>query len=254
MRHPNIEELKCHDGVEKIELLAFFVCPSLLRVIMPGVKEVEERAFCVCRALNYIECGKLEIIGKQAFGGCSLSSIDLLSIRLVGDNAFAGSENLTSVKFGKELVSIRRGAFYRCPALERVTIPLKDGILADDNVFLVCEKLNHIDLVEKEVLNETVAALQMEEWKHDMNEEIDSINRILPNTPDGTFDEPGGKTQVIREWIISVLLKIIHYKAEHRRCLNEAAITLQPSLPNDIVHKNIIPFLELPSYTFEGED
>ena len=43
--HPNIQEVICHDGVEKIEKEAFYICPSLRRVIMPGVKVIEERAF-----------------------------------------------------------------------------------------------------------------------------------------------------------------------------------------------------------------
>ena len=64
----------------------------------------------------------------------------------------------------------------------------------------------------------------------------------------------GGKAREIRMWITLVLRKIVHYKAEHRRYLNEAAAILQPALPNDILLKSILPFLELPSYTFQGED
>jgi hypothetical protein len=63
----------------------------------------------------------------------------------------------------------------------------------------------------------------------------------------------GGKTEAMQTWIRSVLHKVLQYKAEHRRLLNEAAITLQLALPNDIVFKNVLPFLELPSYTFQGE-
>ena len=64
--HPNIQEVICHDGVEKIGREAFCFCPSLRRVIMPGVKEVQKWAFNNCEALTYIECGKLEIIGYEA--------------------------------------------------------------------------------------------------------------------------------------------------------------------------------------------
>ena len=66
---------------------------------------------------------------------------------------------------------------------------------------------------------------------------------------------PGEKAQTIRRWIRSVLDKIIQYKDEHQRLLNEAAITLQLASPNyDIVVNNVLPFLVLPSYTFEVED
>ena len=257
--HPNIEEVICHDGVEKIEEFAFYNCPSLRRVIMPGVKVAEQWAFYLCRALTYIECGKLKIIGQSAFSGCeSLSSIDLPVVKIVGSSAFCGCESLTNVKFGKELGSIGFGAFQSCDSLECITLPLKDGIIicTDDNTFKGCVNLNHVDLVEGAVLQETVAALLAEEWRNDMNEEINTINQILPSTPAGTdrYVDNGEKAQVILTWITSVLRKIIHYKAEHRHYLNEAAATLQSSLPTDIVLKSVLPFLELPSHTFDGED
>ena len=256
--NPYIEEVICHDGVRKIEQFAFFVCPSLRRVIIPGVKEVEMCAFNACKAPNYIECDKLEVIGREAFCGCSFSSIDLPSIKIVEAVAFFSCKKLINVKFGKDLVSIRTGAFKYCRSLERITLPLKDGIFADDNIFQGCEKLNHVDLVGG--VHEAVAALLLEDWKNDMKEELNSINQILPsrnsgnNFCTGNLADIGDKTRAIRTWITTVLRKIIHYKSEHRRYLDDAATTLQRALPNDIILKNVLPFLELPSYTFEGED
>eukprot|EP00984_Skeletonema_dohrnii_P025052 scaffold14191_cov97-Skeletonema_dohrnii-CCMP3373.AAC.1 len=55
-------------------------------------------------------------------------------------------------------------------------------------------------------------------------------------------------------WIRSVLRKIICYKAQHHSLLNEAATTLQHALPPDIMMNNVLPFLELPSYSFEVGD
>jgi len=77
-----------------------------------------------------------------------------------------------------------------------------------------------------------------------MNEEIDSIK---------DWGVVGGdKAVAIRRWIRSVLRKIMHYKAEHRRLLDEdVAPTLQGVLPQDIVMNSIFPFLNLPPYTFE---
>eukprot|EP00985_Skeletonema_marinoi_P014800 scaffold7538_cov235-Skeletonema_marinoi.AAC.1 len=59
----NIEELECHDRVKTVESHVFRLCPSLRRVIMPGVEVVEQYAFDGCKALAIVECGKLEIIG-----------------------------------------------------------------------------------------------------------------------------------------------------------------------------------------------
>jgi len=243
-------------NVEKVEEMAFANCPSLRRVIMPDVEVVKTEAFIDCKALTDIEFGKLEIIGREAFRGCeSLGSINLPSTKIVEDNAFPCCEALTEAIFGSKLETIEEGAFYDCRSLERITIPLKDGLITRyDSIFSGCENLVQVDLVEGEV-HETIAALQLEEWRNDMNEEIDSINRILP-TVDAGFseedDDVGGKVEAIRTWIRSVLGKIIHYKAEHQRLLDEQVTTvLELALSQDIVMNNVLTFLELPSYTFE---
>eukprot|EP00985_Skeletonema_marinoi_P028385 scaffold24737_cov80-Skeletonema_marinoi.AAC.4 len=250
-----IEEVKCHDRVKTVEAEAFNGCTSLRIVRMPGVKIFERFAFHYCYALTDVECDKLEIIRYGAFYGCkSLTSINLPSAKTVGGSAFAGCEALTNVEFGKELESMRRGAFYECTSLEEITIPLKDGMIAHDSIFQGCEKLKHVDLVEGEQLHDTIAALLLEEWKNDMDREIDAIKQILSTTSAGNWGNEGGKAQAVRMWIRSVLHKIIDYKAQHHSLLNEAATILQHALPNDIVNTNVLPFLELPSYTFEGED
>ena len=255
-RHPNIEEVICHDGVEKIEQEAFSRCPRLRRVIMPGVKEIEQYAFNECEALTYIEWDKLERIGKAAFQSCtSLSSVDLPSIRIVERFAFSSCTNLTNAKLGKDLESIGAGAFYNCTSLERIALPLKDVVVAADSIFQACKNFSHVDLVEGEILDGTVAAFLMEEWQNDMNEEIHAINRILPRTHGGNRGpfRAGEKAQAIRTWIRSLLHKYTHYKAEHRHYLGVAAATLQPALPNDILFKSVLPFVDLPTGTFEGE-
>ena len=257
--HHNIVEVICLERVEKIGRDAFQGCPNLRQVIMPGVEIVEKDAFNCCAALEDVECGKLQIIGKRAFAACrSLRSINLPSIRVVEEHAFAECRALIEVKSGNKLERIEGGwAFMNCTSLERITIPLKDGLIADDT-FEECERLKHVDLAEGE-LHETIAALHLEEWRNDMNIEIDSINQILPTTPAGEWADvglwqPGEKARAIRRWIISVLGKIIHYQAEHQRILDgEVASALELALPRDTVLNNVLPFLELPSYTFEVE-
>jgi hypothetical protein len=167
------------------------------------------------------------------------------------------------VKFGDKLERIEQHAFVACTSLERITIPLKDGMITADDTFQGCKKLERVDLVEGAVLRDTVDALQLEDWRNDMDVEIGAINQSLPNTPaGGGVGAPtpppavitGGKAQAVRMWIRSVLGNIVRYKAQHHSLLNEAATSLQLALPNDIVMNNVLPFLELPSYTFEGED
>ena len=254
--HPNIVEVICRDEVETIESRAFCDCPSLRRVIMRGVKVVERGAFNWCTALQDVECGKLEIIGEVAFRQCdSLRSINLPSTRIVEAEAFWGC-NLISVKFGRKLESFRKYAFLGCRSLERITIPLKDGLITEDNIFQGCDNLKHVDLVEGEV-PETINALQLEEWRNDMNAAVNSINHFLPDVYPGIhhFMDDGDKTRAIRMWIRAVLRKIIGYQRWHQQVLEEeVAATLQLALPRDIVMKNVLPFLELPSRTFEVRD
>ena len=258
--HPNIIELVCHDKVEKIEEYAFFKCPSLRRVIMPGVKIVEQQAFEQCIELTDVECGKLEIIGEEAFYCCKiLKSINLPSARVVKLGAFEKCYALMGVKFGRMLEKIEESVFHYCLSLERITIPLKDSLITTDDIFTQCQNLRNVDLVESAELHETTAALQLKAWRNDMNEEIDSINLILLNAPAGYYATNlgvgwlvGEKARAIRRWIRSLLGKYVHYRVAHQRVLNEAAATLQFALPRGILMNNVLPFLELPSNTFEG--
>eukprot|EP00985_Skeletonema_marinoi_P022823 scaffold14768_cov114-Skeletonema_marinoi.AAC.4 len=209
--NPSIVELECHDRVKTVRERAFDECPSLRIVIMPGVEVVGGYAFCECKALTDVECGKLERIEGCAFLVCeSLTSVDLPSAKIIESSAFSYCEALTNIKFGKELESIGRGTFYRCKSLERITLPLKDGIITADNTFQWCKKLVHVDLVEGEVLRDTIDALILDEWRNDMNVEIGAINQILPITSAGDdTDDVGGKAQAVQSWISSVLHKII---------------------------------------------
>ena len=254
--HPNIVEIICHEKVERIGQRAFRCCPSLRRVVMPGVTFADERAFCECHVLTDVECGKLERMRGCAFDDCeSLRSINLPSARTVSEHVFCNCTALVDVKFGSKLERLEDGIFVNCPSFERITIPLKDCIIYDDS-FQDCGNLKHVDLVEGAELREIIAALLLEDWRNDMNEEIDSINHILPNARAGYWadnfeGDDGEKAQVIRTWIRSVLRKIIHYQAEHQHVLNVATTTLKLALPHDIVNRSILPFLELPSHTFE---
>ncbi len=264
----NIVEVICHEAVEKIERSAFHRCLSLRRVIMTGVTIVEGGAFHRCDALTDVECGKLEIIKHGAFfGRNSLRSINLPSARIIEMSAFGECTALMDATFGNKLERIEEYAFCNCPSLERITIPLRDGLIAADNTFQGCENLNRVNLVEGE-LHETIAALHIEDWRKDMNKEIDSINQVLPNVYAGYYeydenddyddvevDIEGEKAQTILVWIGSLLEKILDYKAEHRRLLDEnVAPILQRFVPQDIVMNSILPFLELPSNSFEVGD
>jgi hypothetical protein len=70
-------------------------------------------------------------------------------------------------------------------------------------------------------MRKTIASLLLESWKDDMNQEIDRINQVLPDTPSLE------KADAIRRWIRSVLRRMEYCKAEHNRLLKEATTLLE---------------------------
>ncbi len=142
---------------------------------------------------------------------------------------------LKEAKFGSKLERIEGRVFCGCPSLERITIPLKNGVITDDDVFMECRVFKIIALIERTLLHETIAALHLEDWRNDLSVEIDSINH-LPTVDAGRSDDDdedeGEKAQAIRTWIRSVLRKIVHYKAEHQRIMDEVGSLLCLTLTN----------------------
>eukprot|EP00986_Skeletonema_menzelii_P010253 scaffold4967_cov115-Skeletonema_menzelii.AAC.3 len=150
------------------------------------------------------------------------------SVKIVPIRAFYNRQQLLNdVEFGKELESIECCSFYNCPSLQRIAVPFKDNLFRLDtdegryNQFDECYNLTTVDLVGVEGIHNTISSLLMESWKDETNGEIDRIHQELPNTP------PNEKTDLIRGWIISVIDRMEHYKAEHNRLLKEHMTQLE---------------------------
>jgi hypothetical protein len=218
-----------HDGIEKIEESVFQGCRSLRGIKLPGVKEIEYAAFYDCIALTDVEFGdKLETIGGFAFHGTAVRKIKMPSIRTIELGAFRDSKQLTDMELPKDIESIQLYAFIRCPNLRCVAIPLKDDMfpLTSDpprcTQFHQCKNLATVDLVGG--IHKTISSLLLESWRNEMNQEIDRINQVLPNTP--IYE----KTGVIQGWIVSVISRMEHYKAEHNKLLKEDMTQLELAL------------------------
>ena len=217
-----------HDGVEIIEAGAFRSCISLSGIKLLGVREIRVGAFRNCRVLSNVEFGdRLETIGCGAFDSCPLRSIKSLSVRTVQFEAFRSCRQLTDAEFGIDLEIIGCHSFRDCPNLQRIAIPLKDGLFPYDrrqtwyNQFESCDNLTTVDTVGAEGIHSTISSLLMESWRNEMNEEFERINRELPDT------HSWEKTKTIRLWIRSVIQKMDHYKAEHKRLLKKGMTLLE---------------------------
>ena len=220
----NLMSIEMHDGVEIIEEGAFEEQASIRGIIkLPGVRFIEEYAFYGCASLADVEFGdKLDTIGRSAFEACtSLRTIKIPKIRVIGPCVFIECEGLTDVELSKDLERIEGGAFESCLRLRRIAIPLKDNLLGN-YVFHGCDDLSQVDLVGG--IHKTISSLLLESWRNEMEDEIGSINRDLPNTP---TDE---KTAAIRRWMGRVTERIEHYKSEHYALLKNNMTLLELAL------------------------
>jgi hypothetical protein len=199
---------------------------------MNGVIEIEGWAFYSCEALSYSEFDKLEIIGYAAFAYCdSLRSLNLPSIRRIGEHAFQRCEGIMDAIFGEDLEGIGGCAFIGCIGLRCIAIPLKRDLITDNYAFNRCENLSRVDALVGGIHN-TISSLHMKTWRDELNAEIERINQTLPNT--GAYV----KTQAIQQWMRSLFQKIEHYKTEHRILVKESMTLLELALWKANLDKN----------------
>ena len=71
------------------------------------------------------------------------------SVRAIGYGACYGCGQLTDVELGGILEKIKLHGFEDCPRLQRIAIPLKDGMITEFDTFRWCENLKHVDLVSR---------------------------------------------------------------------------------------------------------
>lgn len=92
---------------------------------------------------NYIE---IVATSSMAKGVIEVpSEIDGLPVKTAGEHAFAGNQNITSIRLPDTLTSIGKGAFWGDTALTSVTIP--EGVTQiKDETFLNCMSLLYVSL------------------------------------------------------------------------------------------------------------
>ena len=229
-RREQLVSVKMHEDIEIIGRWAFSRCTSLRQLKLPGVKEVRYMAFYDCGALADVEFGdKLETIGSNAFFRCHIKSIKAPSVRTIEERAFGSCTQLTDVEL-PDVERICREAFISCPALRSIAIPLKDDIfhLPDDyhyyqyTQFDYCRNLIAVDIVGG--IHKIISSLLLDCWRDEVNQEINRINQVLPNT---SADEKAGE---IQQWLRSVLRRTTHFRNEHHVLLKEATTLLELAL------------------------
>ena len=133
------------EGVEKIGAYAFANLTALEEVVLPSTLEfIEYGAFYNCTSLKKIsfsDKNNLKVINQNAFENCALEgTIDLSSIHMISDYAFAGNQKLEGVKTGDTLISIGSYAFAGCKKLSDITITAKK-VKYGSYAFTGCESI-----------------------------------------------------------------------------------------------------------------
>ncbi len=130
---------------------AFYQCTDLTDItISAGVKDIGISAFMRCTGLarvNFAQDSQLQSIGNLAFSGCSnLSSITIPNgVTIIGHGAFGICSNLSSITIPNGVTSIGDSAFNSCSNLSSITIP--NGVTRiGDYVFAFCSNLSSITI------------------------------------------------------------------------------------------------------------
>ena len=279
---PNLQSVDFHPGVKKIGKAAFMRCSRLRSIKLTGVKLIYLKAFWKCSALANVEFGnELRNIGSYAFYGCvNIESLDISSVRAIEGGAFQECVGLTYVAFGDKLERIKGFSFEGCTRLRFITLPLKDGVIKDSA--FNCQHLERVDLAGS--VHKIVSSLHLESWRVEMNAEIHHINKVLPATYSGMKTRVIQqwvqlvarrfgyfKVQHYRLLVEAMtLLELALWKAKLDEkvdsIINDDSLEtklLQLSITNgedarrecritcgaDVVIKNVLPFLTLPSQT-----
>lgn len=167
----NLVSAKMPNGITSIGKNIFINCKSLVTVKLPStIETIYEGMFEGCTKLASIELpASIKTIGNRAFNksgltafnfdnivsigvgafeGTKFTQLDLAdSLITIGDNAFMGCTDLTSVAFGSKIEKIGVSAFRECPKLNGIDLP---GSLTEigENAFRECEILSEITLPE----------------------------------------------------------------------------------------------------------
>lgn len=91
----DIKTVDISEGITRIGVYSFGVCPNLETVYMPGVTDIGNYAFANCGKLKEIDLSNVEGIGEGAFVyATSLEGVDLSSATVIQQNAFEGCSSL----------------------------------------------------------------------------------------------------------------------------------------------------------------
>ena len=124
-----VTEVVIPDGVEEIQMFAFYGCIGLQKVeiLSKEFKTIREYAFYGCKSLRDINLEEVDAISDYAFYECvsldcnAIGGIDLSNVGFIGVHTFDGCTSLTSINL-KNLRRAGTEAFANCTKLSKVEL------------------------------------------------------------------------------------------------------------------------------------
>ncbi len=144
-----IKEVVIPEGVETIGAYAFAGLTGLKKITLPSTLEsIEYGAFFGCTSLTEIVgLENVKLINKYAFQNCDIETdLKLDNIHAIGDYAFAGNKNLTSISFSATLSSIGERAFSGDSSLKNFDVTMSGNVKYGPFVFGDCTALEEISI------------------------------------------------------------------------------------------------------------
>ena len=138
-----LEEVVLPKSLINIGVGAFYGCEKLKTINLENVKFINESAFENC-GLEEVKLDSINAIGNESFRNCKLNYIDLpKSSQSLGIAAFADNKALMSVTFRASKIKIGESAFTGCTNLSSIKI---NAAVISARAFNGCQSLKEVAL------------------------------------------------------------------------------------------------------------
>ena len=149
----NLVSIKIPSSMNKINIGTFSLCQSLTSIILPlSINEIDDCGFDDCSSLRSIIIQKShdtqnsDLILNESE---SLPSIELSSLKIIGDFAFSGCSSIESLHLPSQMEFIGCGAFSDCTSLRSIILPssvgfMKHSLTCSNKVFDNCCSIKKI--------------------------------------------------------------------------------------------------------------
>ncbi len=141
------------ETVTTIGIYALKDADNLKKVtISEGITKIEGGAFKDCTVETVVLPETMEYIGDSAFVGCTnLTTINIpKSVKYIGKNAFQSCRSLKKIEIKSGFTVVPQAIFSNCEKLEEVVLP--EGVTAiGNNAFTSCDALTNLDFISDSI-------------------------------------------------------------------------------------------------------